>query len=192
MKTILKRLRFSLPVLAILFFCSQGMAQSLSELTTMQSELQAYIASANARISDPNVTATLTQQELNAFQAEINGAQGKLAAVNDMIAIAQQDVIIQQEIANESTLLAAKNAAIAQQQADEVARQQLIAQRQAAQEALDAQIAAKQAAIANPARYTPAPDPNHPTWVPFRVSTGNAEQDAQIVRDWLQQHGIVR
>ena len=40
-------------------------------------------------------------------------------------------------------------------------------------------------------RFGPMPDPNNPWIVPVFVSTGDAQQDAQLVQQWLFQHGLI-
>jgi hypothetical protein len=40
-------------------------------------------------------------------------------------------------------------------------------------------------------RLGPMPDPNNPWVVPVFVSSGDAQVDAEIILEWLQQHGLV-
>jgi hypothetical protein len=178
MKTTLKFLKPLLAVFTIMFFCNVVSAQSLAELVAMQEQLQNFIASGNAKINNPSATASMTSQQISDFQNEINVAQDKLNAINPMIA-----ELFAVEFRAKQELMASQSQAAYADRKAEVAAQYAAEQ---------AQIALKQQIAANPGRYASAPDPNHPDWMPFRVSTGNAEQDAQMVRDWLVQHGIVR
>jgi septal ring factor EnvC (AmiA/AmiB activator) len=164
MKTITRLLKPLLPVVAALFFCTVASAQTLSQLTTAQSELQTYIAAATLKTASPNLSA----QDLATLQAEIAAAQTKLTGINTQIAFLQQD---QQRVQTENA----------------------VAQRQAA---LNAQQAAPPAHIVGqpaPSNAITTPrDPNHPSNVPLFKSTGNAEQDAALLRQWQQAHPIVK
>src|SRR5262245_62140304 len=190
MKTITKFLRPVLPVIAVMLFCTASIAQ-VAELTAQQSGLQAYIASATARISNPSATAGMTTQELNAFQAEISTAQAKLASVNDALL--------------QLSTAAAAQQAVTQRQADETAYQQAVAQRQAAydaqQLAQSQQLAhhanqqlspQKQAALSAPPKLTVDPNSSFPNMIPLFQSTGNPQQDAQIIRTWLANNPYIR
>jgi len=168
MKTITRLLKPLLPVFAVLFFCTVTTAQSLSELTSAQSQLQAYVTSATQRINDASATANMTSQEIAAFQAQITEAQNKLNGINAQIQLLTQD---QQRVQMENA----------------------VTQRQAA---LNAQQAAPPATIVaqpTPSNSITTPrDPNHPSNVPLFKSTGNAEQDAALLRQWQQANPIVK
>jgi hypothetical protein len=199
MKTITKFLKPLLSVLTVMFFCTVASAQTLEELVALQSDLQNIVTLGNAKLNDANATANMTAQEIADFQAEINAAQSKLAAItpimDELLARAMRDREAQiaadalaAQLADEAAQAPGKAAIEAQYNAE----QAQMAAAQTARTAEEQALTQKQAAISNPGRYAPAPDPNHPTWMPFSVSTGNAEQDAQLVRDWLQQHGFIR
>ena len=186
-----------------MFFSAVATAQSLEELVSMQTELQNIVTMGNVRLNDANATANMSAQEIADFQAEINAAQNKLLVIAPMLdelyaralrdreeQIAADALAVQQ--ATEASQASGKSTVEAQYQAAADAEQAAINARQADYDAEQLLITQKQAVIANPSRYAPAPDPNNPTWVPFRVSTGDPQQDAQIVRDWLIEHGIIR
>jgi predicted nucleic acid-binding Zn-ribbon protein len=192
MKTITKFLRPLFATLTVAFFSSVASAQTLEEVALMKVELEANIASGTAKLNDVNLTSTLSAQELANLQAEVNTAQSRLAA----LAPIHTDLSAREERSRQeqtaADLLASQMAAKAVIDAQYQAEQAQNAAAQAARVAEQQAIAQKLAVISNPGRYAPAPDPNHPSWMPFTISTGNAEQDAQMVRDWLLQHGIVR
>jgi hypothetical protein len=192
MKTITKFLRTLFATLTVAFFSSAASAQTLEEAAFMKMELEANIASGTAKLNDANLTSTLSAQELANLQAEVNTAQSRLAALIPIYTELSARETRSREEQMAADALAAQMVVKAAVEAQYNAEQAQMAAAQAARDAEQQAIAQKQAVISNPQRYAPAPDPNHPSWMPFTISTGNAEQDAQMVRDWLLQHGIVR
>lgn len=182
MKTITRLLKPLLPVVAALFFCTVASAQTTAELTAKQSELQSFIAAATQRINDANATASMTPQQITAFQAEITAAQQKL---NSVTALLQVQVYEQQRLQNEAN--------IAQRQATNTSIQNSHAQllaAVAAQQALPTAVGSEATQPVPSNAITTVRDPNHPSNVPLFKSTGNAEQDAALLRQWLQANPI--
>jgi len=194
MKTITRFLKPLLPVLAIMFFCTVASAQTMSELTAMQSDLQANITAATARINDPNAVAGLTQAELDAFQAWITDMQSRLSSVEEEIAKLQDEAnAAQYQIDADAYTLAnegGKAAIDAAYQAELAALAAALVQRQAAYDAEQLLITQKLAVLADPLRYA-APNPMDPNTPPPFISTGDPIQDQQIVLNWLIQHGLI-
>jgi predicted nucleic acid-binding Zn-ribbon protein len=160
--------------------------QAISEVQALIQERQASIAELNTAISattDANLISTYQQkiQSLNNeinndFQSQITLMQTKLAGIPGRIALIQADVdAIDANIAMAQALVA-KETAYAQQQ-------------QQQQNAPPVSLASQQPQATG---ITAPRDPSNPQQVPLFRSTGDAVQDATIVRQWLLAHPIVR
>jgi len=112
MKKAIKFFTVVVPVLAMMLISNMASAQVSNDLTTKQTELQAYIATASARISDPVATANMTPQAMADFQASIDEAQAKLASINETLA--QQAAIAERDA--QQTLLNNRQAQFLQDQ----------------------------------------------------------------------------
>ena len=179
MKTTTRFLKLLLPLVAALFFYTVSSAQTLAQLQAEQTHLQGLIATGTAKLSSPNLSA----QDLSKLQAAIAGFQGKLQTVNAQIQALNYN---QQRLQVE--------AAVAQRQSVNNSMQQSDVQLQAAvaaQQALPSAVGTQATQPGIPTTINSPRDLNHPI-VPLFISSGNAQQDAQMVRQWLMAHPIIK
>lgn len=157
---------------------NQLIAQTQGLITERQNaiaDLNTLIAGTNDQnlINTYNQKITDLNNEINStLQPRITQMQSKIAAVPAQIASVQAEIAVMDN-----------NIALAQQT---VVKETAIAQ----QQALPSPIASGQPAPSN-AITTPR-NPNDPNALPLFKSTGNAEQDAILIRQWLQAHPIIK
>ena len=175
MKTKIKQLFIAL----ILFFAASfAKVSAQSTYQDQVTEVQFQIMDLQNIIADPNTDPA----KVSAAQIVLNDLQFLLPQLQAKSAIELQELALQQQEAQ----------AIAARQVAEQSQQLTNSQGESVSNAISQLSPQKQAAIAAPLKLTVDPNPNYPNMIPLFQSTGDPQQDAQIIRNWLANNPYIR